>query len=413
MRFAPVKSAGLAIVATAVQRLVVVVAIVWLSRSMQPTAFGEFSFLYAGAVAYASVVLMPASQSFGAAVTRHQDVAGVANFYLVLVAALAIVAGLAFFGFVRLASGAAHALDATAVALAVALVLLLVVAGMLNSITFSAGARRAATGATLIANLVGAAALVWLSPVRSAETGLLPFLLISVLGGVLVLHPYATLTRARAWPAAAVRGIELRQVMPLIASGCLGAPAHALCLSFLLHGRDGLHDVAHFNVAFQFYGLMIFIPGVLAVALMPYFRSDRAGASGSVGLRSTLLLNFAIGLVPLLVFALGARWLTVTVFGSAYEAAAPSVVLLSFVGLAYGLTIPCLQWFIANRRSGEIFAINLAYSLVYVAGAYVLIGRGLGHVGLSIAFLAAMLVMLLLQAWRIRRLAPAPGAAAG
>ena len=180
--------------------------------------------------------------------------------------------------------------------------------------------------------------------------------------------------------------------LPTMLSGLMVAPVTWLANLFLVSLPGGYGELGLFNAANQWRAVVMLVPGLLASVMLPILSAAHGAGQGefdravSLNLKGTWLFC-----LPLTVAVMVLNRQLTALFGKAYAGSGPVMVLLM---------ISCFFMIVNNTvgaalaGSGRMwagFAMNCAWGVSLVAGAWLLVPR-MGAFGLALAYLLAYLL---------------------
>lgn len=189
----------------------------------------------------------------------------------------------------------------------------------------------------------------------------------------------------RQWP------VLWRFALPALLSGLMVAPVTWLT-NLILVERAGYGELGLFNAANQWRAIVLLLPGLLASVMLPVL-SDAHGQESADFTRAVALNVQATWVVclPLTVTVMVLNRPLATLFGRAFHGSAP---VMALIMVSCFLTVVNATVGTALAASGKMWtgmAMNLAWAMALVAGAYLLIPP-LGALGLAAAYLLAYLL---------------------
>ena len=177
--------------------------------------------------------------------------------------------------------------------------------------------------------------------------------------------------------------------LPALVSNAFVGPVYWLCNSMLVNSSGGYSEMGLFNAANQWFGALLFLPGILGQAALPVL-SERFGQNDLR--RSKRVLGFYLKLngllvIPLVIVGCLASPLIMSSYGAGFHGAWPvlSIVLVTAGMLA--VQTPVGQIIAASDRMWTGSAMNLGWAAGYVALAWLFLRWG--AMGLASARLAA------------------------
>lgn len=387
----------------------VVAALGWLGtvlivRTLGPTDFGRFAFVFSLLATLSIVTSMGVSRVALAAILAAGDRRGrVAGSYVVLRSILGLVGYCGAIGFVVIGGYDDDVVHAVAVA---GVVVLLATPSSALNVVFQATGRM---GAIAIAGVLGQWAQLALTVALVLGPATLVWLTVpAVLNEVVAL---ATKARAahRAMPLRlrvdlGLWGRMLREAVPLTVGRALESLYYRVDV-IMLSRMAPFGSVGSYGVALKFSDLIYIIPTAMSAAILPVLVASSSGAMDQF--RSTLrqaagVLAFCAGLA-VGGFAVFAQPALELLFGDEFAGAATSTRLLvgsQSLGFASALAFTCL---VATGRHRVYPFISLAGLVVNVVLNLVLIPR-YSISGAAIASLATLALVSTLMVWMASRI---------
>lgn len=177
--------------------------------------------------------------------------------------------------------------------------------------------------------------------------------------------------------------------LPALASGLMVGPVYWFCSTMLVNRPGGYGQMGVFNAANQWFGALIFLPGVLGQAALPVL-SERMGADDSG--RSRKLLAFytklnAVVVAPLVILGAAASPLIMASYGPGFREAWPTLVVVLLTAGLVAVQTPAGQVLAASGRMWLGSAMNFGWAILFIVATYLLVPRG--SFGLAAARLLA------------------------
>jgi O-antigen/teichoic acid export membrane protein len=174
----------------------------------------------------------------------------------------------------------------------------------------------------------------------------------------------------------------------------------------LVNTQGGLAQVGIFNAANQWFGLVIFIPGLLGQALIPMM-SERLGRGDAGTSRRMLKMSTALnGITSVLIIAVVWEFgpLIARLYGRGFEAT-PAVLNIALItGGLLAVLASVGHVIVASGRMWMGFVMNLGWAICFIGATRLLVYRG--ALGLAEARLVAYVIHGVwtgLFAWRLLR----------
>ena len=200
--------------------------------------------------------------------------------------------------------------------------------------------------------------------------------------------------------------------VPAFLSGMLVGPVMWLGNALLVNQADGYAELGVFNAANQWRNAMMFIPSVLATAMLPILSSLSGGndhKNTRKVLLSMMLVSGGIALVAAVVLVLG-RNLIMALYGETFVRQADILIVISVTFVLIAIQTPVGQAIAAAGRMWVGMLMNLGWALVFTLAGVVLIGNyELGAMGLALTYLISYTVHSVWTGWYVLRMvSPAP-----
>jgi len=193
--------------------------------------------------------------------------------------------------------------------------------------------------------------------------------------------------------------------LPALLSGMMVGPVYWLCNTLLVNQPDGYGQMGLFNAANQWFGALLFLPGILGQAALPVL-SERLG--GNDAMRSGKVLSFYIKLnaavvMPLVLLGCLASPLIMSSYGPGFGEAWPTLVVVLVTAALLAIQTPVGQIIAASGRMWLGALMNAGWAVCFIGltwgfvhwGAFGLAGARLGaylvHASWTFAFAAYLL----------------------
>ncbi len=227
-----------------------------------------------------------------------------------------------------------------------------------------------------------------------------------VLGSTTAAHAVPLRYDRECWRDA---GILAGVALPSLLSSLLLIPVMWVTNLMLVRGPGGYGELGIFNAANQWRMVIVFVPGVLASAVLPVL-AETHGSDDRAGFRAALVLNLRATWVialPLTVLTVLLAGPVAALFGRQFtgmELVLPSLMVAAFLSIV-NATVGAA--FVGAGRLWTGTLMNLAWAVALVGAAAYLVPRR-GALGLGVAYLVAYLLHTLWQMVYVElRIAPA------
>jgi len=193
----------------------------------------------------------------------------------------------------------------------------------------------------------------------------------------------------RLWPSQAEWSMLWNFGLPAALSSALVTPVHWVCSAMLVNRPGGYHEMGAFNAANQWFGALLFLPGVLSNTMLPLLcermaASDRARAGRVLG--ASLVVN-AVLILPLVAVGCAFSPWIMRLYGPDFGGTWPTLVVSLITAGLLAVQTPVGQVIAATGRMWLGFAMNFGWAV----GCILLTGHllYLGSMGLALARLGA------------------------
>jgi O-antigen/teichoic acid export membrane protein len=204
-------------------------------------------------------------------------------------------------------------------------------------------------------------------------------------------------------------GVLVGVALPSLLSNLLLIPVMWATNLMLVRGPGGYGELGIFNAANQWRMVIVFLPGMLAAAVLPVL-AETHGSRDHEGFRSALVLNLRatwVVALPLTVATIALAGPVAALFGRQFtgmQDVLPALMVAAFLSIVNATIGAAL---VGSGRLWTGMLMNLAWALALVGAAAYLVPRR-GAFGLGLAYLAAYVLHTLWQmAYVELRIAPA------
>ncbi len=166
--------------------------------------------------------------------------------------------------------------------------------------------------------------------------------------------------------------------MPAVLSGALVVPVNWACRALLVRQPGGYGEMGIFNVAEQWYSVMLFLPGLLGSVVLPVL-SERLGQKDTQRARRTLVLAVKTNLLlvlPLVLFASIASPCIMGLYGEGFRSGWPTLVVVLVTAGMTAIQTPVGQIIAASGRMWIGCAMNMGWAIAFVLGTLLLVDYG-------------------------------------
>ncbi len=196
----------------------------------------------------------------------------------------------------------------------------------------------------------------------------------------------------RLWGGLEARHLLMKFSIPATLVGILVMPVTWACSAILAGSPNGLAQVGLFNAANQWFGLVMFLPGLLGQTMVPIL-SERLGQDDGRASRRVVGLSVALNGSAAAVLVV-CTWIfgesVARLYGRGFEAT-PAVLHVALItGGLVAVQSPVGHVLVASGRMWQGFIMNLGWAVCFIGCTTLLVHRG--AVGLAEARLAAYIV---------------------
>lgn len=400
------------LIAAIASRGSIFIANILLARHLGMEMYGLVSFAYLTALNIGGFISASLSQTAAKIVGKHSIVGG-RPLYIAMLTFLRVSLGLIFVitVFVELigiylGSNVVSKADETVLFHVAAIILLLsTMASTSQGLLFSLAKYRKSSLYAVLASVV-----LLLSVIISIQQVSPLYSLMALGTGALVQATLGSVTIWRYIKNTVVTDVleiesstSLRETLiflgPALLVAVVGAPVHWFCMTLLAHSPDGLKQMAIFNVAFQWYLIIAFIPSALAnmsISFFSRFSSIDSEVTPARVLILTLSVVSVVALVvgfPIIIFPDVAA----SLYGGNYASASEIIRLLVIAAVIASPSL-CLQQYIAAHGGiWKNFIFAVVYSALYIGFTVVAMRMDAGGYGIALGILLSAIFLLILQ----------------
>jgi O-antigen/teichoic acid export membrane protein len=186
--------------------------------------------------------------------------------------------------------------------------------------------------------------------------------------------------------------------LPALASSLLVGPVYWMSNAMLVNRPDGYVQMGLFNATNQWFGALLFLPGILGQAALPVL-SERMGANDGDKSRKVLAFYIklnAVVVMPLVLLGCLASPLIMASYGSGFREAWPTLTIVLITAGLLAILTPVGQIIAASGRMWLGSVMNLGWASCFILFTWLLLPRGaLGLAGARLlAYLAHSLWVL-------------------
>ncbi len=184
--------------------------------------------------------------------------------------------------------------------------------------------------------------------------------------------------------------------LPAVLAASLIAPINWACGAMLVNRPGGYGEMGVFSAAYQWFGLVLFLPSMLGNVVLPVL-SERLGQDDVAQSIRTIVFGMranAVLVLPLILLASAASPYVMELYGDGFRSGWPTLVVVLLTAGVYALQTPVGQVIVASGRMWMSFVMNAGWALVLIVGALALVR--FGSFGLALAGLLSYTVQ---SAW--------------
>ncbi len=166
--------------------------------------------------------------------------------------------------------------------------------------------------------------------------------------------------------------------LPATLSGVLVGPVNWVCNAMLVNRANGYAEMGLFNAANQWFGALMFLPGILGQALLPML-SERMGQNDHV--RAGKILGMAIRInsvvvFPLLLIGSFASPFIMGLYGKSFEQGWTTLIVVLLTAGIVAVQTPVGEIIAASGRMWMGCAMNAGWALVFIGTSSALVPSG-------------------------------------
>lgn len=177
--------------------------------------------------------------------------------------------------------------------------------------------------------------------------------------------------------------------VPAALSAIMVGPAYWVCSAIVVNRPRGYEEMGLFNAANQWFGALLFLPGILGQVVLPVLSERLATADHDQPVRvlTASIVGNGLTVVPLAVIISVASPLIMLFYGPDFRSGWPTLVVVAITGALLAVQLPAGQAIAAKGQMWLGFWMNTGWALAFVGLTLVLADRG--AFGLALARLAA------------------------
>jgi O-antigen/teichoic acid export membrane protein len=181
--------------------------------------------------------------------------------------------------------------------------------------------------------------------------------------------------------------------LPAMASGLMIAPVTWITNIILINRPGGYGELGLFNAANQWRMVVVFLPGLLAAAMLPVL-SETHGREDKADYIHTVILNLRttwIVALPLTVLVVTMGKPLAALFGKQFQGTAPIIAVLMITAFLNVLNSAVGSALTGAGRMWTGMLMNLGWAIVLIVASLVFV-PSLGGLGLAVAYLLSYLL---------------------
>ena len=194
--------------------------------------------------------------------------------------------------------------------------------------------------------------------------------------------------------------------MPAAFAGILYMPVTWLCSALLVNRPYGYSEMGIFSAADQWFGVILFLPGLLGNVILPVM-SEQIGQNDKSRSAKTMLLGIKVNallVLPIVLIGSIASPYIMNIYGEGFRSGWPTLVVVMFTAGFMACETPIIQILVASGRMWLNFWLNLVWAVTFIVSTLLLVD--FGAFGLasarSIAFLVQSVTVIAFAIWIIR-----------
>lgn len=182
--------------------------------------------------------------------------------------------------------------------------------------------------------------------------------------------------------------------VPAVVSSLMVGPTYWFCSTLLVNKPGGYAEMGVFNATNQWFGALMFLPGILGQAVFPMF-AEQMGINKDEHSGRLLFLSIKINaaiMIPFLVFGSLASKLIMHAYGTGYEDAWLTLIVVLLTGALLAVQTPVGQFIAAANRMWLGTLMNIGWAVCFVALTWAMVRWG------ALGFVTARMFAYLLHA---------------
>ncbi|MGA2865240.1 MAG: oligosaccharide flippase family protein [Verrucomicrobiota bacterium] len=187
-------------------------------------------------------------------------------------------------------------------------------------------------------------------------------------------------------------GMLWRFSLPSVLCNVIFGPANWACSALLVNRPNGYAEMGVFNVALSWFNAVSFLPGVLALVILPVLSSQaaEAGYGSQKKIVALAIRANAIAVIPVALFIACVSPLIMSFYGAGFREGWPTLVVTVVTAAILAVQVPLAQAITASGRMWIMFFTHVSYGVLYFGLTFAMVEWG--ALGLSTARLFAYIV---------------------
>lgn len=184
--------------------------------------------------------------------------------------------------------------------------------------------------------------------------------------------------------------------MPALLSGLMVSPVIWACNAILVNQPSGYGEMAIFDAANQWRGIILFIPVALSQIVLPLLSDSENQNQFDRILKMNIIINIVISLLMTIVISFFSSFIMKS-YGKGFEEGKVVLIVLAFSAVLVSINNVIGQAIASKGKMWIGFLFNLVWGIILLICAYIFLNLGYGAKGLAYSFLIAYLVHTLVQ----------------
>jgi len=166
--------------------------------------------------------------------------------------------------------------------------------------------------------------------------------------------------------------------LPAVLASLMFGPVNWLCSAMLVNQPGGYAEMGIFNAANQWYGVLLFLPGMISSVLLPIF-SDQLNQQNTKQAANMLLLGIKINALivfPIVIVICLISPFIMSLYGPDFKSGWPTLVSVLLTAGIVAIQVPVTKIIHAYGQMWTAFAMNCGWALTFIICTYLLIDYG-------------------------------------